>query len=128
MKPLTCKSCGAMEFTEHLDAYVCAYCDTRYPKEPSELKKVTVQQSVQTVQPGPVPSKTGTSAPVSNGLARSKWVALVLCFYLGTFGAHKFYEHRIGLGLLYLFTFGLLGIGWLVDCIILLCKPNPYYV
>ena len=59
---------------------------------------------------------------------RNKWVALVLCILLGYVGAHKFYEGRIGTGLLYLFTFGLFGIGWLVDCIILLFKPNPYYV
>jgi len=31
------------------------------------------------------------------------------------------------LGLLYLFTGGLFGIGWLVDLILLLFKPNPYY-
>lgn len=59
---------------------------------------------------------------------RNKWVALILCILLGYVGAHKFYEGRIGTGLLYLFTFGLFGIGWLVDCIILLFKPNPYYV
>lgn len=32
------------------------------------------------------------------------------------------------MGILYLFTLGLFGIGWLIDTIILLFKPNPYYV
>ena len=59
---------------------------------------------------------------------KNKWVAFLLCLFLGYFGAHKFYEGRIGMGILYLFTFGLFGIRWLIDLIILLTKPNPYYV
>ena len=60
--------------------------------------------------------------------ARSKWVALVLCFFLGWLGAHKFYEGKAGMGVLYLLTLGLFGIGVLIDFIVLLFKPNPYYV
>ncbi len=59
---------------------------------------------------------------------KNKWVALLLCFFLGEFGAHKFYEGKILMGVLYLFTLGLFGIGVLVDFIILLFKPNPYSV
>ena len=63
-----------------------------------------------------------------NGRAKNKWVAFVLCLLLGYLGAHKFYEGKTGIGLLYLFTMGLLGIGWIVDTIVILFKPNPYYV
>ena len=59
---------------------------------------------------------------------RNKWAAFLLCFFLGYLGAHKFYEGKTGMGVLYLLTFGLLGIGWVIDCIALLFKPNPYYV
>ena len=59
---------------------------------------------------------------------KDKWVAFLLCFFLGGFGAHKFYEGRMLAGVLYLFTMGLLGIGVLVDLIAILLKPNPYYV
>lgn len=62
------------------------------------------------------------------GKARNKWVALLLCFFLGFFGAHKFYEGKTGMGILYLFTGGLIGIGWLIDLVTLLTKPNPYFV
>ncbi len=62
------------------------------------------------------------------GRPKNKWVALLLCLFFGYFGVHKFYEGRILAGLLYLFTFGLFGFGWLIDCLILLLKPNPYYV
>jgi len=60
--------------------------------------------------------------------ARNKWVAVLLCFFLGALGAHKFYEGKIGMGILYIFTIGLFGIGILIDFIVLLFKPNPYYV
>lgn len=59
---------------------------------------------------------------------KNKWVALILCFLLGYFGAHKFYEGKIGMGILYIFTCGLFGIGWFIDFIVLLFKPITYYV
>lgn len=45
------------------------------------------------------------------------WVDFFVCFYLGLLGIHKFREKRIGMGLLYLCTAGLFGIGWLVDVV-----------
>lgn len=55
-------------------------------------------------------------------------VELVLCLFVGYLGAHKFYRKKIGMGLLYLFTMGLFGLGILVDllCIIkiMLSKKN----
>jgi len=59
---------------------------------------------------------------------RNKWISFLLCILLGYIGAHKFYEGKILFGLIYLFTFGIFGIGVLVDAIILLLKSNPYYV
>lgn len=57
-----------------------------------------------------------------------KAASLALCLFFGCFGAHKFYEGRIGMGVVYFFTFGLFGIGWLIDLFAILGKPNPYYV
>lgn len=62
------------------------------------------------------------------GKERNKWVAFALCLFIGFLGAHKFYEGKTGMGVLYIFTVGLFGIGWFVDTISLLFKPNPYYV
>jgi len=42
-------------------------------------------------------------------------VAWVLLTFLGLFGIHRFYQGKWGTGLLYLFTLGLFGIGWLYD-------------
>ena len=57
---------------------------------------------------------------------KKKWVAFFLCLFLGVVGAHKFYEERILLGIVYVLTAGLFGIGVLVDLVILFFKPNPY--
>lgn len=46
---------------------------------------------------------------------KSKSTALILCFFLGIFGAHYFYVGRYGRGLLFLLTGGLLVIGWIMD-------------
>ena len=59
---------------------------------------------------------------------KNKWVALLLCLFLGLVGGHKFYEGKAGMGILYIFTVGLFGIGAIIDFIVLLFKPNPYYV
>jgi TM2 domain-containing membrane protein YozV len=47
-------------------------------------------------------------------------IAWLLLFFLGLLGIHRFYLGKWGTGLIYLFTGGLLGIGWLYD----LCTLN----
>ncbi|MBO4787692.1 MAG: TM2 domain-containing protein [Clostridiales bacterium] len=64
----------------------------------------------------------------TEGTPVNKWVAFFLCYFFGFFGAHKFYEGDKAMGKVYLCTFGLFGFGWLADIIIILTKPNPYYV
>lgn len=51
---------------------------------------------------------------------KDKWTTLILCFFLGEFGIHRFYVGKTGTGILYLFTFGLFGIGALVDFFMIL--------
>ena len=60
-------------------------------------------------------------------MAKSKWVSFLLCLFFGIFGTHKFYEWRVLLGIVYLCTLGLAGVGVIIDLVILLFKPNPYY-
>ncbi len=52
---------------------------------------------------------------------KSRLAALLLCIMLGVIGAHHFYAGKIGMGILYLFTGGLFGIGWFVDVIRIAC-------
>lgn len=49
-------------------------------------------------------------------------VELCLCLLLGWLGAHKFYAKKIGVGILYLLTFGLFGFGWIIDAIKCVCN------
>ncbi len=45
--------------------------------------------------------------------------AYVLWLFLGLFGAHRFFLGRWVSGAIYLFTGGILGLGWLVDFILI---------
>jgi TM2 domain-containing membrane protein YozV len=59
-------------------------------------------------------------------------VAALLWWFFGLIGVHRFYLGYYGMGILYLLTGGLCGIGWLIDGILLLTgslKPkNGKYV
>lgn len=48
---------------------------------------------------------------------KRKWTAFWICFFFGFLGGHYFYVGRVGMGLLYLFTGGLMFIGVFVDLI-----------
>ncbi|MBR3386541.1 DUF4236 domain-containing protein [Candidatus Saccharibacteria bacterium] len=68
--------------------------------------------------------------PNRDGFKRSEWTnhlpcrkrntVLALCIFLGFFGVHRFYVGKEGTGLVYLITLGLLGVGWLVDIVLIL--------
>jgi len=51
---------------------------------------------------------------------KNKMVALVLCIFGGIFGLHRFYVGRTGSGFLYLCTFGVFLLGYVLDLISIL--------
>lgn len=57
---------------------------------------------------------------------KSKSTAYILWFFFGLIGAHKFYLNKTGIGILYLFTFGLLTIGWFIDLFTLGSQVDTY--
>jgi len=57
---------------------------------------------------------------------KSKGTAYLLWFFFGLIGAHKFYLERIGMGILYIFTLGIFGIGWFIDLFTLSHQVEVY--
>ncbi len=51
---------------------------------------------------------------------KNRWVAFVLCFFVGVLGIHRFYVGKIGTGVLQLVTLGALGVWALIDVIMIL--------
>jgi TM2 domain-containing membrane protein YozV len=85
-----CPSCGVVIDAR---ASVCPACGTRQP---------------------------GTAMAVPGDVSEKRLVpALLLGFFLGVFGAHRFYAGKIFTGVLMLCTLGGLGIWWLIDMIML---------
>lgn len=46
---------------------------------------------------------------------KSKGVAWIVCLFLGMIGGHYFYVGRPGMGIVYMFTGGVGGLGWMYD-------------
>ncbi len=119
-----CKYCGQ---SIHSEAVICPHCGCQV----EEMKtNSAANQPIIINNNNNNNNNNFVGAPqyVAVGNPKNKWVAVLLCFFFGYLGFHRFYEGKVGTGILYLFTLGLCGIGTLIDFIILLCKPNPYYV
>lgn len=50
---------------------------------------------------------------------KSKIIALLLSIFVGGLGIHRFYVGKIGTGIIWLLTAGCLGIGWIIDIIMI---------
>lgn len=61
-----------------------------------------------------------SEAAAANVSPRSRTVAAVLAFFLGTLGVHRFYVGKVGTGVLMIVTLGALGVWTLIDFIMIL--------
>lgn len=121
-----CQHCGEVI---DADCIICPACGKQVGQVKSEAPQVVINNSNQSSN---VNTNTNVVANVNTsrhrGRRRNKWTAFFLCLLLGLVGAHKFYDGKIGMGILYACTLGLCGIGWIIDLIRILSRPNPYYV
>lgn len=114
-----CKYCGEKI---PYDAVICNKCGRQIEELKSNSKdSIIVNNNVSTNA-----TAIASSSTRYNRCPKNKWILLALCIF--TVCGHKFYEEKIGIGILYLFTGGIFGIGYIIDIITLLFKPNPYYV
>ena len=109
-----CRCCGAKMSTK---AFYCLSCGTISEEFEDDVQDNLVRND--SIRAGQI---------TQTGEWRNKWVSLFLCGCFGWLGLHRFYEGKPITGLLYLFSFGLFGIGWIVDLIRIAKNPNPYKV
>ncbi|WP_407434494.1 NINE protein [Treponema sp.] len=119
MEEKFCKFCGAKIA---MDAVLCTACGRQVEEVKSSSQPNIVINNTNTN------TNTNVNGGMVGGRMKNKWVAVLLCFFLGYLGAHRFYEGKVGTGILWACTGGLFLVGWAIDFIILLLKPNPYYV
>ena len=96
------------------------YHFTQEPSPQPQPQAQPHQPNYQQVQPPPQQVQTvyrpmAQTVTSSMGNDDELLIAYLIWLFLGIIGGHRFYFGHIGLGLLYLFTAGLFGIGWFVD-------------
>ena len=61
-----------------------------------------------------------TATQTSAATGPKSWIAaLLLCFFVGVLGVHRFYVGKVGTGILMLITLGGFGIWTLIDLIMI---------
>lgn len=106
-----CKCCGSPEY-EKVDknVYKCVYCGNREEIIQKTVEKIIIKETL-------------SDEDRMSNLSRKKeafisaLINLIIVVGLGMFGVHKFLKGRILLGIIYLCTYGLFGIGLFVDSI-----------
>lgn len=109
-----CQNCGA-PLTP--DGKFCESCGT--PIEQPQAPPAYTQAPPAYAQPPPAYAQPQVNINITNqNLAvspKSQGILILLWFFGGVIGLHHFYAGHIGMGLLYICTGGLFGIGWIID-------------
>ena len=110
------------------DTVICTSCGRQVEeiRQQQEQPQILINNSNSNVNAN-TNTNTNTNAAVADAKLCNKWVSFWLCLLLGVFGAHKFYEGKPMMGILYLRTMGLVFVGVVIDLIAILAKRNPYY-
>ena len=127
---LICPNCGAqLEFDGSSQKAFCQYCGTELmlDQEKHRVEWDNAEEAGYRFEKGRMQARQEAQQQYRDYSERSAYsdkdrtTALLLCVFLGVIGGHHFYAGRTGRGVLYLFTGGLFGIGWLIDIILIAC-------
>ena len=111
-----CRNCGN-EVSEK--AIMCVACGT----PPRSGDKYCDNCKAETTANAAICMKCGVSLKGDNpmqGEGKDWLTALLLCFFLGVFGVHRFYTGHTAIGVVQLLTLGGCGIWALIDFIIII--------
>lgn len=109
MNPIVCPYCGGKKATQINDhEYNCEYCGSTFKVEPPKPAPVSQppvapQPAPLYHQPQPAPLYQQNFTPTVS--SKSRIVAALFAFFLGTFGAHHFYLGNSKKGVIYLLFF-----------------------
>lgn len=90
----------------------CSNCGTQIDDKAVVCVKCGVPTANFATQP--------TVGPYAGGEGYDWLTTLLLCFFLGAFGAHSFYTKKTGIAIIQLLTLGGCGIWALIDLIIII--------
>lgn len=133
LENIKCPNCGGSQFNEiDNNTYKCKYCGSTFTYKQTE--KEAPQTSLNNIDGQPNIISGTNNIPAYNHShisslyygGKSKSTALVLCFFLGGFGGHKFYLGQVGLGFLY-FIFSWTWIPFImafIEFIMMLCMSD----
>ena len=128
-----CKNCGATKYKKEGETYTCLYCG--YSEEvhfnaDGSLNSVTEQKDESNVLVQEPESKSDSEkanikepekksflSRLISAIFNSDLVELIIYFLFGYLGIKHFVEGQVVLGIIYIFTFGLFGIGYVIDVI-----------
>ena len=106
-----CKCCGATKYNKLNDTtYQCSYCGNTEEIIQKKVETIIVKQVETTPQ-------TNTQLAEKKEAFVQAIINLLIVLFAGWFGIHKFLKGRIFLGIVYIFTYGLFGVGIFIDSI-----------
>ncbi len=65
---------------------------------------------------------TNVQTGIDKITANKRIFSMILCFFLGGYGVHRFYNGKFVTGVLFALTGGFCGIGIIIDMILLILK------
>ncbi len=102
---IKCEDCGASSFSKVDDQTIkCNYCGAKLQKKQLEKQGASISQIAASVRDD-----------IKNNKSHFAIFKLIVCILFGAFGVHRFIEGKIVSGLVFLFTYGVFGIGYILD-------------